>query len=192
MRKVYLAGPEVFLPDGESITEAKRELTRRYGFEPNIWTGDRDWPTDKFEIGVFIAKGNETVMSDSDLIIANMTPFRGVSTDVGTAFEIGFMCAQGKPAFGYTNDSRFYGERVTDDYYKGVVGPDEHGVNRGPDGQMVEDHFMSDNLMLDGGMRMRGGIVARPEDGLILPWADLTTFEMALSAAQGFFAGFTT
>lgn len=192
MKKVYLAGPEVFLPDGESITEAKRALTRQYGFEPNIWTGDRDWPTDKFDIGVFIAKGNETVMGDSDFIIANMTPFRGISTDVGTAFEIGFMCAQGKPAFGYTNDGRFYGARVTDDYYKGKVGPDDKGVNRAPDGQMVEDHFMSDNLMLDGGMHMRGGIVARPENGVILPWADLTTFEQSLSAAQRFFAGFDT
>jgi nucleoside 2-deoxyribosyltransferase len=189
MRKVYLAGPEVFLPDGESITEAKRALTRQYGFQPNIWSGDRDWPTDKFEIGVFIAKGNESVMSDSDFIIANMTPFRGISTDVGTAFEIGFMCAQGKPAFGYTNDGRLYGQRVTDDYYQDSVGPDEKGVNRAPDGQMVEDHSMSDNLMLDGGMHIRGGIVARPSSGVVLPWADLSIFEQALGAAQRFFAG---
>ena len=189
MKRVYLAGPEVFFPDGESITEAKRALTRRYGFEPNIWTGDRDWPTDKFEIGVFIARGNETVMTNSDFIIANMTPFRGISTDVGTAFEIGFMCAQGKPAFGYSNDGRFYGERVTSDYYTGAVGPDEHGVSRAPDGQMVEDHAMSDNLMLDGGMHMRGGVVTRPANGAVLPFNDLTTFEDCLRAARLFFDG---
>jgi nucleoside 2-deoxyribosyltransferase len=189
MKKVYLAGPEVFFPDGENITQAKRDLTRRYGFEPNIWTGDRDWPTDKFEIGVFIARGNERVMSDSDFIIANMTPFRGISTDVGTAYEIGFMCAQGKPAFGYTNDGRFYGQRATDDYYRGAVQPDSEGVNRAPDGQMVEDHRMSDNLMLDGGMHMRGGMVARPADGAVLPFADLSVFEVCLQAAQRFFAG---
>jgi nucleoside 2-deoxyribosyltransferase len=189
MKKVYLAGPEVFYPDGESITQAKRELTRRYGFEPNIWSGDRDWPEGKFEIGVFIARGNETVMSDSDFIIANMTPFRGISTDVGTAYEIGFMCAQGKPAFGYTNDGRFYGQRAVDDHYGGDVAPDARGVNRAPDGQMVEDHTMSDNLMLDGGIHMRGGLVARPDNRAIRPFADLSSFEECLKAAQRFFAG---
>jgi nucleoside 2-deoxyribosyltransferase len=189
MQKVYLAGPEVFFPDGEAITEAKRALTRDYGFVPNIWSGAQDWPTDKFEIGVFIARNNEAVMNDSDFIIANMTPFRGISTDVGTAFEIGYMCAQGKPAFGYTNDARFYGQRATDDFYKGDVTPDDKGVNRAPDGQMVEDHFMSDNLMLDGGMHMRAGMVARPADGTILPFADLTTFQQCLEAARRFFDG---
>lgn len=54
---------------------------------------------------------------------------------------------------------------------------------------MVEDHFMSDNLMLDGGMHMRGGIVARPSSSVVLPFADLSIFEQALSAARRFFAG---
>ena len=188
MKTVYLAGPEVFFPDGAAITAAKRELTRSYGFVPRVWSEERGWPSDKFEIGVFIARGNEAVMSDSDFIIANMTPFRGISADVGTAYEIGFMCAQGKPAFGYTNDGRFYGQRATENFYGGMVAPDAKGVTRGPDGQMVEDHAMSDNLMLDGGMHLRGGLVARPSAGAVLPFADLSVFEACLAAAKRFFA----
>jgi nucleoside 2-deoxyribosyltransferase len=33
----------------------------------------------------------------------NCSPFRGVSLDAGTAYEIGYACALGKPVFGYSN-----------------------------------------------------------------------------------------
>ena len=42
-------------------------------------------------------------MDSADAIIANLTPFRGIAADTGTCFELGYMCAQGKPAFAYTN-----------------------------------------------------------------------------------------
>ena len=41
-------------------------------------------------------------MRSCDLLIANLTPFRGVSMDSGTAFEVGFMRALGRPVLGYT------------------------------------------------------------------------------------------
>ena len=51
-------------------------------------------------------------MRSCDLLIANCTPFRGVSMDVGTAFEIGFMRALGRPVFGYSNTPADYAARV--------------------------------------------------------------------------------
>ena len=52
------------------------------------------------------------MMEQSDLVIANMTPFRGGSIDPGTAVEIGFMYARGRPVFGYTNVAGDYAARV--------------------------------------------------------------------------------
>ena len=51
-------------------------------------------------------------MRTCDLLIANLTPFRGVSTDAGTAFEVGFMRALGRPVLGYTNTIADYRERT--------------------------------------------------------------------------------
>lgn len=187
MKKVYIAGPEVFFPDGADIIARKGVLARQYGFEANSFESG-DFPPEKFAFGMAISKANEDVMRGSDFVLANMTPFRGVSTDVGTAFEIGFMCALGKDAFAYTNDPRFYDQRLTEDYYAGKVGPAADGMVRGhSDGWMVEDHAMADNLMLDGGIIARGGIVACAPDGPTLPWNDLSVFELALKAAREFY-----
>ncbi len=43
------------------------------------------------------------MMLEADGIIANLTPWRGVSADVGTVYELGFMCALNKAAYAYTN-----------------------------------------------------------------------------------------
>jgi len=185
-KKVYIAGPEVFFPNGKEIIARKGELARKYGFEANTFGGG-DYPADKFAFGVAISKANEDTMRGSDFILANMTPFRGLSTDVGTAYEIGFMCALGKAAFAYTNDPRFYDVRLTADYYGGDVARAEDGMMRGADGWMVEDHAMADNLMLDGGIVERGGIVARAPEGPVLPWDDLSVYEQALKAARAYF-----
>ena len=57
----------------------------------------------KLEQARRIALANEGLMRSCDLLIANLTPFRGVSMDAGTAFEVGFMRALGQPVLGYTN-----------------------------------------------------------------------------------------
>lgn len=184
--KVYIAGPEVFFPNGKEIIARKGELARRYGFEANTFGGG-DYPSEKFAFGVAISKKNEETMRASDFILANMTPFRGLSTDVGTAYEIGFMCALGKVAFAYTNDPRAYDVRIATDYYEGAVTQALDGMTRGSDGWMVEDHAMVDNLMLDGGIVERGGTILRAPHGPILSWDDLSVYERALEAARAYF-----
>ena len=51
-------------------------------------------------------------MRGCDAMIVNITPFRGPSADVGSAYERGFMRALGRPIFAYSNDSRRFPERV--------------------------------------------------------------------------------
>jgi len=80
---IYLAGPDVFLPDGVEIGRKKAAICARY---------------------LIIFKGNEAMMEAADAIIANLTPFRGPSADAGTVYELGYMAGRGKLCFAYSND----------------------------------------------------------------------------------------
>lgn len=180
--KLYLAGPEVFLPDARQVLDAKAAMTRVYGFEP-ICPGDisiEPAPT-LHEFGLKISGVDEDMMNRADGVIANLTPFRGIAADPGTAFELGYMCAQGKLVAAYTNiaDSHFV---RTADFYQGQVTEGEDGRKRGPDGLSLEDFDMIENLMLHGGVERRGGPIfahKAPADRL---YSDLTAFEQCLKA----------
>ncbi len=98
--RIYLAGPEVFFPNAKEQGAEKKRLCAEFGFEgvyplDNVIDGaERHSPQ---ELARLISHGNEQLMRSCDLLIANCTPFRSVSMDVGTAFEIGFMQALGGP-----------------------------------------------------------------------------------------------
>lgn len=124
----YLAGPEVFLSDAAAIGAAKKEICGRHGLQ-GLFPGDIPAPDVSPEGARLLFRGAVEMMDRADLIIANMTPFRGVSIDAGTAVEIGYMYAHGRPVFGYTNDGDPYAARVT------------------PDGTSVEPFGLTDNLM---------------------------------------------
>jgi hypothetical protein len=101
---VYLAGPEVFLPGAQEIGLRKKSICESYGFEgrfplDRLPNADAEEP---LEIAQQIFEICIDMMNGSDLIVANMTPFRGVSLDVGTAVELGYMYGLGKPIFGYS------------------------------------------------------------------------------------------
>jgi nucleoside 2-deoxyribosyltransferase len=184
MMKVYLAGPEVFLSNAKAVLAQKSELARAAGFTP-LAPGDLEIPrTDsKYQRGIAISGIDEQLMLASDLIIANLTPFRGISADVGTVFELGFMCAMGKPVYGYTNSARTYVERTIGDYYKGTFATHSDGSLKGPDGLHIEDFDMADNLMLEGGIIARGGVFVRkavPEADIL---TDLAAFKECLALA---------
>ena len=62
--------------------------------------------------GLAISRAMERAMRGCDAMIVNLTPFRGPSADVGSAYEMGFMRALGRPIFAYSNDIRSFLERV--------------------------------------------------------------------------------
>lgn len=112
--RVYLAGPDVFLPNARDQGAAKKRLAAEHGFAglyplDNEIDGARLAPE---ELARVISQGNEAFMREADFCIANCTPFRGPSMDAGTAYEIGFMRALGKPVFGYANVTADYARRV--------------------------------------------------------------------------------
>jgi nucleoside 2-deoxyribosyltransferase len=178
-----LAGPEVFLPNAREVLDRKIALARTYGFTP-VSPGDLTIPETetKRERGLAISAINESLMVSADLIIANLTPFRGVSADVGTVFELGFMCARGCPAFAFSNCSENHFERVSD-LYGGEIRLDTDGRYRGPDGLSLENFDMTDNLMLDGGIAARSGTIITRKVSPERLFLDLTAFEECLNLA---------
>jgi nucleoside 2-deoxyribosyltransferase len=172
--KIYLAGPDVFLPEPLLAAHAKQEICKKYGFEGMFpFDLELDLATlPPFEAGMAIYKSNMTLMDRCDLIVANMTPFRGPSMDVGTAFEMGYMAAQGKPVFGYSNDGRLYSDRVP----AVASGWDQQG-------QSIESFEMHDNLMLEGSIYTSGGAFQCEHTNPESYYVELRTFEAVVQLA---------
>ncbi len=120
-------------------------------------------------------------MNRADGVIANLTPFRGIAADPGTVFELGYMCGAGKLVACYTNVTESHFKR-TADFYSGEIHMAEDGRKRAPDGTMLEDFEMIENLMLHGGVERRGGPVAAHAAAPDALWTDLTGFEACLKA----------
>ena len=185
--KVYLAGPEVFLPNAREQLDIKIALTRAAGLIP-VSPGDFVIPPQptKREFGRAISEIDERMMDSADAIIANLTPYHGINADTGTCYELGYMCAQGKHAFAYTNVADDLRTRTVG-YYQGDVHTDASGRLRGADGLAVEDVDMADNLMMQGGVERRGGQVIVHAAAADQLYTDTTAFEacLRLLAAKG-------
>jgi len=170
--KIYLAGPDVFLPDAIEIGRRKVEICARYGL---IGLYPLDNVVDVASVGasLTIFKGLEAMMDAADAIIANLTPFRGSGADPGTVYELGYMAGRGKFCLGYSNDPANYADRVR--RFTQVTAAKGRLVDA--DGLTVEDFGQSDNLMLIHALDLHGcGLVTprqRPDD----IWHDLAAFE---------------
>jgi nucleoside 2-deoxyribosyltransferase len=158
--KFYLAGPEVFLPEfGKPVFDAKKAMCAEFGFA-GVSPMDGALRLDglpPFAQGIAIYRGNLAHMNGGDAIIANMTPFRGVGMDAGTAFEMGYMAARGKPVLGYTHVTSRFDERS--ERYYGHGRPDL--LETYSSGTSVERFDMPDNLMMVGAVDGRGFRVAQ-------------------------------
>ncbi len=154
--RIYLAGPDVFLPDAKAIGEAKCAICRDHGLEGVVPAeGMLDLAgLSKTEQVRKIALANEALMRGSDAAIANMTPFRGASMDAGTAYEMGFMRALGRPVFAYTNAPGNYAPRAREIRALGLPAGDfdAEEVN-------IEAFDLADNLMMVVAVLESGGDV---------------------------------
>lgn len=147
--RVYLAGPDVFYPDVADRAAKLKDTCRHYGFE-GVFPLDSGLqlttPIAREENGYLIYEANCKLIRSCQAILANVSPFRGPSLDAGTAFEIGYGRALGLDVVGYTSSLTLYKDRVT------------------PDGLMIEDFGMIDNLMIHGSIC--GDIFKSPHEAL--------------------------
>ncbi|MSP02538.1 MAG: nucleoside 2-deoxyribosyltransferase [Acetobacteraceae bacterium] len=180
--RVYLAGPDVFFPEPERWFEQKKAICERYGLtgvspldslakEPATWAALPFWR--------MIALRNEAHIGSCQAVIANLTPFRGPSADVGTVYEVGFARAKGLKVFAYaTTDSPFLVRILT------ALGPAAHRRADGSwldgEGLLVEQFGLFDNLMIEGGIAESGGLLITGDADR---WGDLSLFEQCVLAA---------
>jgi nucleoside 2-deoxyribosyltransferase len=185
--RIYLAGPEVFLPEAKEMGEKKKALCLKYGFMGKFPLDNELILDDKpHENGLKISRANEELIDGCQLVIANITPFRGPSADAGTIFEIGYACARGLPVFAYSNTKVLFTERTVS--YFGLSRDPATGVIRDHHHMNVENFTMVENLMIDGGIEASKGKIFRinvPEDEL---YTNLKGFKACLNAAYKLFA----
>jgi nucleoside 2-deoxyribosyltransferase len=186
--RIYLAGPDVFLLDAADLFAAKRKICADYGF---IGVAPVDSETDvsmlpKHAAAMQISADNEDKIRCCDLLIANLTPFRGPSADVGTAYEIGFARALGLPVYGYSNVAGSLLER-TRAALEDQVKERAAGGLEDADGMLIEDFDGVDNLMLDGAVEASGSPIVINPTPAERRFVDLAGFEACLKLAAGQF-----
>ena len=133
----YLAGPDVFFPDAVAHAARKVEICRRSGLRglPPL-NEDAETAATELELWRTIYEKDVAMMEQSDIIIANLTPFGGASADAGTLIEVGWFLGKGKPIFGYSNTPENFESRM-----RRQLGAQHGGI-------AIEGFHLPDNLMI--------------------------------------------
>jgi nucleoside 2-deoxyribosyltransferase len=174
----YLAGPDVFLSDARAQATRKIAICARHhivGRSPlnedleslDALPGADAWLT--------IFHKNLAMMEACDIIIANLTPFRGPSADAGTLIEVGWFLGRGRPIFGYSNSAASFASRS------------RRHLASVPDavaGMAVEGFGLADNLMIPGAVLDGSGHpMVLPPDEQDRPFEALDVFERCVAHA---------
>ncbi|MDD2861585.1 MAG: nucleoside 2-deoxyribosyltransferase [Acidiphilium sp.] len=172
----YLAGPDVFLPDAAEHAARKIAIAARYGItglaplddaSTAAMTEDEAWRA--------IFHKDIAMMAASDIVIANLTPFRGASADAGTLVELGWFLGRGRKIFGYSNSATPFADRSR---AQSALIPDP------ATGLMHESFGLADNLMVVGAV-VYGGLcpIVIPGDGRDRAFDALDVFELCVTRA---------
>ncbi len=155
---IYIAGPDVFASDDLEMGKVKVEICEKYGFNglyPSFLL-----PEDLFSgkygpdyVGEVVNDRCLSGIKKAEIILGNMTPFRGREMDSGTAFEMGYAKALDKIIYGYSMDNRTYIERMQQD--EGGVIIDARGTSRDKAGYAIEDVNEGENSMISKSCKMK-------------------------------------
>ena len=109
MKKIYIAGPDVFEVNSIERGRALVHMCKRYGYE-GLYPLDNvvDFSQSKQKIAQDIFEANIAMIQKADIIIANLNPFRGKEPDSGTVFECGLAYGLEKEVFGYLSHANNY------------------------------------------------------------------------------------
>lgn len=141
--KVYVAGPDVFRPDALEYAKLVRELLQGEGITPLLPIDNDVDMLNKYPgmIAMEIYAKNVAMIDAADAVLANIEPFRGDHMDPGTAFEIGYAVARGKPVYCFTPHA---GTTMVDR----IEWMETGGVFRDNSKMMVENFGETENLMI--------------------------------------------
>ncbi|MEO8296554.1 MAG: nucleoside 2-deoxyribosyltransferase [Burkholderiales bacterium] len=132
---LYLAGFDVFRSDARDQGERLKALCAAFGHE-GLFPLDNDLPTGLQGPAAarWIFEANIALIRRADAVLANLNDFRGHEPDSGTAFEVGYAAALGKPVWAYLGDGRPLRQQL--------------GGATDAQGFSVEDFGLPRNLML--------------------------------------------
>lgn len=138
MKKIYLAGPDVFREDSVVWGNYLKKVCSQNGLTGLYPLDNEIAPLPCLqETAHAIAQANMHMIRQADGVVANLEPFRGVEPDSGTVFEVGVAIALGKPVWVYFPH--------TGDLIQQVPSIDS---GRCAQGWLVEDFGLPRNLML--------------------------------------------
>ena len=144
IRRIYLAGPDVFRPDAAGHGRRLVELCAQHGFEgvfplDDSLSGDRRPPR---ELAAHVYRENVARIDGCDAVAANLDFFRGLEPDSGTCFEVGYAIARGKVVVGYVPDAGSVADRIRQRDPRFIRADDD------ANGWRLEDFDLPLNLML--------------------------------------------
>jgi nucleoside 2-deoxyribosyltransferase len=174
----YLAGPDVFLPDAQAHALRKIEVCARHGIVGRTPLNQDIKQAEGMSDAAFamaIFHKDIAMMEACDIVIANLTPFRGASADSGTLVELGWFLGRGRPIFGYSNSFVPFAERSR---MQIDAVPDPHP------GVVVNGFDLHDNLMIPCAVLHSGGHeMVVPSDGKDRAFDALDVFERCVAIA---------
>lgn len=173
--RAYLAGPDVFLPDAPAHAARKAAICAAHGITAlpplNEDVASLAAMPEAEAWRVIFAK-DLAMMEQADIVIANLTPFRGASADAGTLVELGWFLGRGRPIFGYSNSAAPFAARSAALLR---VQPDPMP------GLTVGGFGLPDNLMIPGAVETGGLPIFKPAHDL--PFDSLEVFSRCVAAA---------
>jgi len=144
MKKIYIAGPDVFELNSIEIGKQLVDLCQKYGFK-GLYPLDNvvDFSQPKQKIAQDIFRANVAMIHQADIVIANLNSFRGKEADSGTVWECGYAFGLGKKVYGYMGDTCAYIDKFA---------PHEKQQHKecmlDQNQKVIEDFDLSINLMI--------------------------------------------
>ena len=159
MKKLYLAGPDVFFRDAAARYDRLRALCAAHGLQGMAPIDGEPLPPglDKPAQAQHIYAANMALLRGADAVLANVMAFRNpVEPDSGTVFEIGAAVALGKPVALYDPQlGRTLAERVREAFSAtGDEGSPQYDATYD---LLIEDFNQPLNLMLARSCSMHAG-----------------------------------
>lgn len=112
-KRVYFAGPWVFHRDADTHADLIRIQAVTYGLEAILPTDAEpgaSYPDTAADVAIHCL----AQIRRANVIIADVSPFRGPEPDSGTIFEIGYAAALGHQVILFSTDQRSIRQRLVD------------------------------------------------------------------------------
>jgi nucleoside 2-deoxyribosyltransferase len=138
----YVAGPDLFYPNYQEIKAEKLALCREFGLI-GIPNDEFPGPVPPISSDKYIYEENLKLLDMSDLVLANLSAFRGSEPDAGTVWECVYGFVKGKSVYAYYNFPTMI--RAVEENYPPVTWKDVEQ----PDGSTVSTPFDRDNARIE-------------------------------------------